>query len=188
MDMPEDVKQPVSTDETSAPVGTDETSSAVTQDEINVPKARLDEVLSKNKALQKKISEIEAKQEKAREEQLAKNGEVQTLYDEAKAKIQTLTQDNERLRLIEQAERDSLLSQIPEDKREKYAESKYDNEILRDLVSEFSKAPAPKMVNDQPGAGRMNDLTDSIIDNMDDQEKRSRWSDIVNYYRNKPSS
>ena len=185
MDKPEDVKQPVSTDETSAPVGTDDTSSAVTQGDINVPKARLDEVLNKNKSLAKKLADFEAKQKKTRDEELAKQGEYKTLLDERNQEIQTLKAENERLALIEQAEREDLLSKIPEDKREKYSDGRYGNEILRDLASEFSKPSQPKMVNDQMGAGRMSDLTQASIDKMGEQEKKSRWLEIVQFYKNK---
>ena len=188
MDMPEDSKQPVSTDETSASVGTDDTSSAVTQDDINVPKARLDEVLTKNKSLQKKLADFEAKQKKARDEELAKQGEYKTLLEEREQEIQSLRKDNERLILIEQAEREELLSKIPEDKREKYNDTKYGNDILRDLASEFTKPTQPKMVNDQMGAGRMSDLTQKAIDTMAEDEKKSRWLEIVQFYKNKSAT
>lgn len=112
----------------------------------------LHEVMAKKekiKGLESKLAEIEAKEEKRRQDQLAADGKKDELITELQGEIAKYKPFKERLETYEATRRATLLDLLPETKQEKFKGHPLD--VLEDLVSEYSQPGAPKVDNQPPG-------------------------------------
>lgn len=166
------------------------TDKQVAKQENNVPQARVNEMVAKSKET---ITELEAKLrkyeegEKARElEELEKAGETDRLIKQLKQTIEDQKVYVEEGKASAKRERESYLSQLPEDKREKYADHPID--FLQDAVELYNGAnnTKPKVATQTAQRGdSVSPQTAKEVWEMDSEERGKNWSNIVKGFANK---
>ena len=111
----------------------------------------LHEVMAKKekiRGLESKVAEMEAKEEKRRQESMAADGQKDELIAELQGKIDHLSPYKERLETYEGNRRQALLERLPETKQEKFKGHPLD--VLEDLAQEYSQQSANVKVDNQP--------------------------------------
>jgi|TARA_R100000656_G_scaffold9056_1_gene10029 chromosome segregation ATPase len=111
----------------------------------------LHEVMAKKekiKGLESKLAEIEAKEEKRRQERMSEDGKKDELIAELQGTINQLSPYKERLETHEANRRQVLLERLPESKQDKFKEHPID--VLEDLAHEYSQPGIKVKVDNQP--------------------------------------
>jgi hypothetical protein len=142
----------------------------------NIPRSRLNEVISQKKELEKQISEMKSFIEEKQRAELEEQGKLSELNS-------VLSKENESLKVVkEQFEkqdaklRQDALSRLPENKREKFSD--LPTESLVDVVEELSSVKNnPK---DNVGAVSTKDLN---FKNITKDERRENWSSILDSFK-----
>ena len=142
----------------------------------NIPRSRLNEVISQKKELEKQISEMKSFIEEKQRAELEEQGKLSELNS-------VLSKENESLKIVkEQFEkqdaklRQDALSRLPENKREKFSD--LPTESLVDVVEELSSVKNnPK---DNVGAVSTKDLN---FKNITKDERRENWSSILDSFK-----
>ena len=146
-----------------------------------IPQSRLNEEITKRKGLESKIAQFEKSQAKAIEDDKVQRGEHETVITEQRQKIESLSAkaelyDSEQLR-----QKDELLSQLPEDKREQY--SNYENGVLREMVSlqnaNETPTPTPPSTSNAPSMRGSELPPNSDWTSMTPEERRKNWDTIT---------
>jgi len=126
----------------------------VKNDESNVPYARFKEVNEKAKTLENRLLEMETRLKKDEENKLLENNQFKELADKREAELEALRNEYEPLKAKERemtdwknAQKESLLLKIPEDKRETFRVLEITQ--LQAIVEELSKATPS--TNNSPG-------------------------------------
>ena len=113
----------------------------------------LHEVMAKKekiKGLETKLADIEAKEEKRRQERMSADGKKDELIAELQGTIDRLSPFEERLESYEATRRQALLERLPESKQDKFKGHPLD--VLEDLVDEYSAPGRVKVDNQPPGS------------------------------------
>ena len=112
------------------------------KEEQAVPYYRFNEVLKERNQLKGKLDSFSTEQEEQRKKSLEEQGEYKTLLSEEQNKNKDLQKKfdlvNESFGSYVQEERNNLLKQIPENKREKF-EKVDDLSLLRNIAEEFNQ-------------------------------------------------
>lgn len=108
-----------------------------------IPYARFQEVNTRMKEAESKLTALKADQEKVRQKQLEEKGEFKTLAEERATEIATLKKENEEFQADQTKRRDAILSELSDDDK-KFAE---ENLPALSSLEEFSKRIA------KPGGG-----------------------------------
>ena len=128
-----------------------------------------------------KLAKYEKAKAKAEEERLKEKEEFKTLYEKASSEIDGLTANAEKWSKYEEAKRASLLESHPEEERETL--SKLDLETLEFVTNKINntKANAPELV------GHPRQKVEPVKNwaEMDAEERRDNWGDIVKGFNNK---
>ena len=92
-----------------------------------------------------RLAKLESDLEKSEKAKLKKKEEYKTLYEQNEAKMQSLTDNADKWAKYEEAKREALLSNVPEDERE--ALSKLDFETLEYVTNKINsvKPNAPEV-------------------------------------------
>ena len=167
--------------EETTPVAT-ETVSEETTNEATTDSTDVGALIAESKKYRKRSQDAEAERDalksqlaKAEEAKLKEQGEFQTLYEEAKTKMETLESNADKWSKYETAKRESLLNSVPEGERESLVDLPF--ETLEYVTSKINnaKANAPEVV----GGTRQPDKPVGDWTKMDERERRANWANIV---------
>ena len=169
------------------PVQADDNASVEATDNENkpvesIPYARFNEVTKKNKELEAKLKDYQAKQEANRVKAMEEQGKYKELNAELTSKLQTQEEKLSVYAEKEAKEREDLISQLDDQGKEVYGS--LSNDQLRKHLSNVQK-PQPANTNStQPirdaSGNKVADWT-----KMTPQEKRDNWTSILKSYQNK---
>ena len=122
-----------------------------------------------------RLAEFEKKLAKAEEGKLKEKEEFKTLYEKASTEVEGLSANAEKWAKYEEVKRNSLLENHPEEDRESL--SKLDLETLEYVTNKIinTTANAPEVV----GNPRQKVKPSENWAEMDAQERRDNWGDIV---------
>ena len=149
----------------------------VTQGDNNVPISRLNEVISERNELRQSLESFKAKEEEERRAKLREEEKWQELNADLAQEIESYKPYKERWEAMDSRLREGALAQLPESKREKFAN--VDTEVLLNIVEEFTEI---EKVNPPDTKGtipteKMGDWT-----KMSSEERRRNWGTILESY------
>ena len=149
----------------------------VTQGDNNVPISRLNEVISERNELRQSLESFKAKEEEERRTKLREEEKWQELNADLSQEIESYKPYKERWEAMDSRLREGALAQLPESKREKFAN--VDTEVLLNIVEEFTEI---EKVNPPDTKGtipteKMGDWT-----KMSSEERRRNWGTILESY------
>ena len=149
----------------------------VTQGENNVPISRLNEVISERNELRQSLESFKAKEEEERRAKLREEEKWQELNADLAQEIESYKPYKERWEAMDSRLREGALAQLPESKREKFAN--VDTEVLLNIVEEFTEI---EKVNPPDTKGTI--PTEKIGDwtKMSSEERRRNWGTILESY------
>ena len=128
-----------------------------------------------------RLAKLEKKLAKAEEAKLKEKEDFKALYEQVSSKNESLTANAEKWSKYEEAKRASLLESHPEEERETL--SKLDLETLEFVTNKINntKANAPELV------GHPRQKVEPVKNwaEMDAEERRDNWGDIVKGFNNK---
>ena len=158
----------------------------VVKNETNesIPYDRFKQVNDEKNALKLKLDEFISAQDESKKKKLEEEGRYKELLEKADAEINDLKPYKEKFDQYENNRRESLLSNVPENEREKL--SSLDLDTLEYVVTKVQNTTEPANPSHIPGANRNVDkkLEKSWMD-LSDDEKKSNWSDIVKSFTRK---
>ena len=164
----------------------------VTQDEKKieqaVPYSRFTEVVKERNQLKSKMENINLEQEEQRKNSLAEQGEYKTLLTEEQNKNVELSKQFEEISTAFNGyvteERNALLSQIPESKREKF-EKVEDLTLLRTITEEFNQKAGVNVgnVENQVSVQKFKGNPFGKLDSSN--ERRKSHNDLLSHYLKK---
>ena len=164
----------------------------VSQDEKKtqeaVPYYRFQELVKERNELKTKVDQIATAQEEQRKKTLEEQGEYKALLVEEQNKNKDLQakfdEVNESFSNYVNQERESLLSKIPETKREKF-EKVDDLSLLRDIVSEFD-AKTGVNVGQVENKVQVSKFKGNPFSGMESKgERRKSHGDLLSHYLKK---
>tara|TARA_R100000773_G_C4167731_1_gene82776 strand:- start:134 stop:637 length:504 start_codon:yes stop_codon:yes gene_type:complete len=149
----------------------------VTQGDNNVPISRLNEVISERNELRQSLESFKAKEEEERRTKLREEEKWQELNADLSQEIESYKPYKEKWEAMDSRLREGALAQLPESKREKFAN--VDTEVLLNIVEEFTEI---EKVNPPDTKGtipteKMGDWT-----KMSSEERRRNWGTILESY------
>ena len=123
-----------------------------------------------------KLAELQTKLEQQDNAKLKEKEEFKTLAEKFEIQVNELTPFKEKYETILANRKEQLLSQIPEDQRDKFKDK--DIDVLEFMIDNMSKP-----TNNEPSA--RGSIQPKVMDwgSMSEDEKRSNWSDIVKGYK-----
>jgi len=122
-----------------------------------------------------RLAKLESQLAKAEEAKLKEQGEFQTLYEEAEAKMETLESNADKWSKYETAKREALLNSVPEGERESLADLPFETlEYVTNKINSV-KANAPEVAgNTRQPEKPIGDWT-----KMSPSDLRDNWETIV---------
>jgi hypothetical protein len=169
------------------PVAT-ETVSEETTNEATTDSTDVGALIAESKKYRKRsqdaearLAKLESDLEKSEKAKLKKKEEYKTLYEQNEEKMKSLTDNADKWAKYEEAKREALLSNVPEDERESM--SKLDLETLEYVTNKINnmKPNAPEVV----GSPRESSKPLGNWAEMDAEERRQNWGEIIKGF-NKP--
>tara|TARA_R110000868_G_C10723477_1_gene750988 strand:+ start:248 stop:799 length:552 start_codon:yes stop_codon:yes gene_type:complete len=164
----------------------------VTQDEKKieqaVPYSRFTEVVKERNQLKSKMENINLEQEEQRKNSLAEQGEYKTLLTEEQNKNVELSKQFEEISTAFNGyvteERNALLNQIPESKREKF-EKVEDLTLLRTITEEFNQKAGVNVgnVENEVSVQKFKGNPFGKLDSSN--ERRKSHNDLLSHYLKK---
>jgi hypothetical protein len=150
---------------------------ADTQVENNVPISRLNEVITERNELRENLESFKSKEEEERRTKLREEEKWQELNTDLAGEIESYKPYKERWELMDARLREGALAQLPENKREKFAN--IDTEVLLNIIEEFTQEDR---VNPPDTKGTI--PTKSIGDwvDMSDDDRRRNWGTVLQSY------
>ena len=150
---------------------------SVTKDENNVPISRLNEVISERNELRELLESLKTKEEDSKRAKLQEEEKWQELNAELVKQVDSYKPYKERWDSMDKKLREGALAQLPESKREKFAN--VDTEVLLNIVEEFTEK---EKVNPPDTKGTI--PTEQIGDwtSMSSEERRRNWGTILESY------
>ena len=110
---------------------------ADTQVENNVPISRLNEVISERNQLRGNLESFKTKEEEVRRAKLREEEKWQELNTDLAGEIESYKPYKERWEAMDARLREGALAQLPESKREKFAN--VETEVLLSIIEEFTE-------------------------------------------------
>ena len=149
----------------------------VTQGETNVPISRLNEVISERNELREMLESFKSKEEEGKRAKLQEEEKWQELNAELVKQLESYKPYKDRWDSMDKRLREGALAQLPESKREKFAN--VDTEVLLNIVEEFTEK---EKVNPPDTKGTI--PTEKIGDwtEMSSEERRRNWGTILESY------
>ena len=149
----------------------------VTQGENNVPISRLNEVISERNELREMLESFKSKEEENKRAKLQEEEKWQELNAELVKQLDSYKPYKDRWDSMDSRLREGALAQLPESKREKFAN--VDTEVLLNIVEEFTEK---EKVNPPDTKGTI--PTEKIGDwtEMSSEERRRNWGTILESY------
>ena len=149
----------------------------VTQGENNVPISRLNEVISERNELREMLESFKSKEEESKRAKLQEEERWQELNAELVKQLESYKPYKDRWDSMDKRLREGALAQLPESKREKFAN--VDTEVLLNIVEEFTEK---EKVNPPDTKGTI--PTEKIGDwtEMSSEERRRNWGTILESY------
>ena len=150
---------------------------SVTKDENNVPISRLNEVISERNELREMLESFKSKEEEGKRAKLQEEDKWQELNAELVKQLDSYKPYKDRWDSMDKRLREGALAQLPESKREKFAN--VDTEVLLNIVEEFTEK---EKVNPPDTKGTI--PTEKIGDwtEMSSEERRRNWGTILESY------
>ena len=159
----------------------------VVKNETNesIPYDRFKQVNDEKNALKSKLDEFISAQEASKKKKLEEEGRYKELLEKADSEINELKTYKEKFDQYENNRRESLLSNVPEDEREKL--SSLDLDTLEYVVTKVQNTTEPANPSHIPGANRNVNKPNFQKDwsNLSDKEKKENWSDILKSFTRK---
>ena len=153
---------------------------ADTQVENNVPISRLNEVISERNQLRESLESFKSKEEEERRAKLREEEKWQELNADLAGEIESYKPFKERWEAMDARLREGALAQLPENKREKFAN--VDTEVLLSIVEEFTNT---EVVNPPDNKGTIPTKQVGDWTEMSGAERRKNWSTILETYMRK---
>ena len=150
---------------------------AVTKDENNVPISRLNEVISERNELRQSLESFKAKEEEERRAKLQEEEKWQELNADLVNEIESYKPYKERWEAMDARLREGALAQLPESKREKFAN--VDTEVLLSIVEEFTEV---EKQNPPDRKGSIPTKNTADWTSMSGEERRRNWNTILESY------
>ena len=150
---------------------------AVTKDENNVPISRLNEVISERNELREMLESFKSKEEEGKRAKLQEEEKWQELNAELVKQLESYKPYKDRWDSMDSRLREGALAQLPESKREKFAN--VDTEVLLSIVEEFTEV---EKVNPPDKKGTI--PTEKVGDwtKMSSEDRRKNWGTILESY------
>tara|TARA_A100001011_G_C14046805_1_gene730136 strand:- start:291 stop:842 length:552 start_codon:yes stop_codon:yes gene_type:complete len=164
----------------------------VSQDEKKtqeaVPYYRFQELVKERNELKSQVQEVATAQEEQRKKTLEEQGEYKALLVEEQNKNKELetkfSEVSESFNNYVNQERESLLSKIPETKREKF-EKVDDLSLLRDIVSEFDSKSGVNVGQVENKVSVQKFKGNPFNDLADEKQRRGSHKDLISHYLKK---
>ena len=150
---------------------------SVTKDENNVPISRLNEVISERNELRNSLESFKAKEEEDRRAKLREEEKWQELNADLAKEIESYKPYKERWESMDARLREGALAQLPESKREKFAN--VETEVLVSIVEEFTEV---EKQNPPDRKGTIPTQQTSDWTNMSSEDRRKNWNTILESY------
>ena len=148
-----------------------------------IPQARLDEVIAKIKKAELKNSEYQDADKKRELAELEKQGEFKAVIEKLQAENDALNSYKAQQDEISKKRIDSKLMQLPEDKREKWANAS--EELIDEALEMFNKGKGVK-VSQANGIRQIEGVKDrDDVWKMDQKDRKKNWSTIIDSFKNK---
>jgi len=159
-----------------------ETVSEETTQEATTDTTDVGALIAESKKYRKRSQDAEAERDafksqlaKAEEAKLKEQGEFQTLYEEAKTKMETLEANADKWSKYETDKREALLNSVPEGERESLVDLPFETlEYVTNKINNM-KPNAPEVV----GSPREASKPLGNWAEMDAEERRQNWGEIV---------
>ena len=158
-------------------IETDVKQEADTQVENNVPISRLNEVISERNQLRENLESFKTKEEEDRRAKLREEEKWQELKADLAKEIDSYKPYKERWENMDSRLREGALAQLPESKREKFAD--VETEVLLSIVEEFTM---DEKINPPDRQGTIPTKNTSDWVNMPDDERRRNWGTVLESY------
>tara|TARA_R110002020_G_scaffold358374_2_gene570670 strand:- start:360 stop:863 length:504 start_codon:yes stop_codon:yes gene_type:complete len=149
----------------------------VTKDDNNVPISRLNEVISERNKLRESLESFKTQEEEGRRAKLQEEEKWQELNAELVKQIDSYKPFKEKWESMDVKLREVALSQLPESKREKFAN--VETEVLLSIVEEFAEV---EKLNPPDRKGTIPTKQTTDWTNMSGEERRSNWNTILESY------
>ena len=148
----------------------------------SVPYARFNELSKNNKKLQEQMDSINTEREDARVKRMEEEGKTKELYSELQVKNKALEEKNSYYQGLEEQERESLLSQIPDGERAIYED--LSTLKLRAHVENIAKLQNVRTDKSAPLRGNNLGIKhDSDVWKMDQKDRQKNWSDVIKHFK-----
>jgi len=148
-----------------------------TQVENNVPISRLNEVISERNQLRESLESFKTKEEEERRAKLREEEKWQELNADLAGEIESYKPFKERWEAMDARLREGALAQLPESKREKFAN--VETETLLSIVEEFTEV---EKVNPPDSKGTVPTKQVGDWTEMSGDERRRNWGTILDSY------
>lgn len=148
-----------------------------TQVENNVPISRLNEVISERNQLRDSLESFKTKEEEERRAKLREEEKWQELNTDLAGEIESYKPYKERWEAMDARLREGALAQLPESKREKFAN--VETEVLLSIIEEFAEE---ERVNPPDNKGTIPVKTGTDWVDMPDDERRRNWGTVLQSY------
>ena len=150
---------------------------ADTQVENNVPISRLNEVISERNQLRDSLESFKSKEEEERRAKLREEEKWQELNTDLAGEIESYKPYKERWEAMDTRLREGALAQLPESKREKFAN--VETEVLLSIIEEFTEE---ERVNPPDNKGTIPVKAGTDWVDMPDDERRRNWGTVLQSY------
>ena len=150
---------------------------ADTQVENNVPISRLNEVINERNSLREALESFKSKEEEERRAKLREEEKWQELNADLAGEIESYKPYKERWEAMDARLREGALAQLPESKREKFAN--VETETLLSIVEEFTEV---EKVNPPDSKGTVPTKQVGDWTEMSGAERRRNWGTILDSY------
>jgi hypothetical protein len=148
-----------------------------TQVENNVPISRLNEVINERNQLRESLESFKSKEEEERRAKLREEEKWQELNADLAGEIESYKPYKERWEAMDARLREGALAQLPESKREKFAN--IETETLLSIVEEFTEV---EKVNPPDSKGTVPTKQVGDWTEMSGAERRRNWGTILDSY------
>jgi hypothetical protein len=148
-----------------------------TQVENNVPISRLNEVINERNQLRESLESFKSKEEEERRAKLREEEKWQELNADLAGEIESYKPYKERWEAMDARLREGALAQLPESKREKFAN--VETETLLSIVEEFTEV---EKVNPPDSKGTVPTKQVGDWTEMSGAERRRNWGTILDSY------
>ena len=158
-------------------IETDVKQEAVTKDANNVPLSRLNEVISERNDLRDALESFKSKEEESKRAKLVEEEKWQELNAELSKEIESYKPYKDKWEDMDARLREGALAQLPESKREKFAN--IDTDVLLNIVEEFTDV---EKVNPPDNKGTIPTKNIGDWTNMSGDDRRRNWNTILESY------